>query len=70
MGHMAAPELTLAGRGEPAPRDTWWHPSYPEPRGRSRCHGTHGGTRAAPSWEAGADATGRVMAPELPQAGR
>jgi hypothetical protein len=41
----------------------------PEPEARSWSHETHGGSRAALCHEAGADATGRMTAPELPQAG-
>jgi hypothetical protein len=68
-GHVAALELPCARRRELAPRDAWQHLSCPEPGLRSWGHGTHGGTRAAPSQEAGAGATGGVAAPELPVSG-
>jgi hypothetical protein len=59
-------ELPCARRWEIAPWNAWQHPSYLEPGLRSWGHGTHGGTQAAPSQEAGAGATGGVVALELP----
>jgi hypothetical protein len=50
--------------------DTWRHPSYPKPGGRSWRPGTHGGNRAVLSQEVGAGTTGRVAALELPRVGR
>jgi hypothetical protein len=51
-----------------APQDTWWLWSYPEPEGGSWSHGTHDGSGAALSQEAGAGATGCMATPELPRA--
>jgi hypothetical protein len=63
---MAAPELPRARRQELTSRDAWQHPSCPEPGLESWGHATCDGTRAAPIQEAGAGATGGVMALELP----
>jgi hypothetical protein len=62
-------ELHYARRRELAPRDAWQHLSSPVPRLGSWGHGTRGGTRAAPSQEAGASVTEVVAAPELPMPG-
>jgi hypothetical protein len=69
MGHVAALELPCARRRELAPGDAWQHPSSPKPGLESWGHGTHDGTRATLSQEAGVGATGSVEAPELPMPG-
>jgi hypothetical protein len=46
--------------------DTWRLQSCPEPKGGSWCHGTRGGSEATLSQDAGAGATGHVMALKLP----
>jgi hypothetical protein len=65
MGHVAAPELPYAWWQEPEPQDTWQLHSYPKLGGESQIHGTHGGSRAPLSREAGAGAMGHMAALEL-----
>jgi hypothetical protein len=66
---MATPELPYARRHELVPWAVWHHPICLEPGLRSWGHGTHGGTWAILSQEAGAGGTRGVAALELPVPG-
>jgi hypothetical protein len=69
-GHVAAPELPWAGQRELEPQDTWRPQSCPGLGSGSWSRRTRGSTRATLGWAAGAEATGHVVAPELPWAMR
>jgi hypothetical protein len=62
VGHVVAPEPTVAGRQGPGLQDTWWHQSPPQLGGSFWSHRTHVSTGAHPSWEAASGATGHVSA--------
>jgi hypothetical protein len=70
LGHMTAPEPTLAGRRGPELRNTWQHQRSTQQGGEARGHGPRGSTGDHLSKEVRSGAVGHMVAPEPTSAGR